>query len=88
MSSSPTRGCSDRRRRLNIRHHVLPAHRAVDFRGFLNEIDCQTDPGLAIHVICDNISAHKAPVVHKWLLAHPRFKWADPGFVESLKPGL
>jgi transposase len=23
-------------------------------------------------VICDNLSAHKAPVVHKWLLAHPR----------------
>ena len=47
-------------------------HRAVDFRDFLDEIDRQTDPGLAIHVICDNLSAHKAPVVHKWLLAHPR----------------
>ena len=23
-------------------------------------------------MICDNLSAHKAPVVHKWLLAHPR----------------
>ncbi len=47
-------------------------HRAVDFRDFLDEIDRQTAPGLAIHVICDNLSAHKAPVVHKWLLAHPR----------------
>jgi len=47
-------------------------HRAVDFRDFLDEIDRQTDRGLAIHVICDNLSAHKAPVVHKWLLAHPR----------------
>jgi transposase len=47
-------------------------HRAVDFRDFLEEIDRQTDPGLAIHVICDNLSAHKAPVVHRWLLAHPR----------------
>ncbi len=47
-------------------------HRAVDFRDFLDEIDRQADPGLAIHVICDNLSAHKAPVVHKWLLAHPR----------------
>ncbi|MEU8438525.1 transposase [Streptomyces sp. NPDC029216] len=28
----------------------------------------------AVHVICDNLSAHKAPVVHKWLLAHPRFQ--------------
>ncbi|MFA3879454.1 transposase [Streptomyces sp. MMCC 100] len=49
-------------------------HRAVYFRDFLDEIDRQTDPGLAIHVICDNLSAHKAPVVHKWLLAHPRFE--------------
>jgi transposase len=30
------------------------------------------EPGLDIHVICDNLSAHKAPAVHKWLLAHPR----------------
>jgi transposase len=25
-------------------------------------------------VICDNLSAHKAPVVQKWLLAHPRVR--------------
>ncbi len=48
-------------------------HRAVDFRDFLADIDRQTESGLAVHVICDNLSAHKAPVVHKWLLAHPRF---------------
>ena len=47
-------------------------HRAVDFRDFLDEIDRQVEPGLDIHVICDNLSAHKAPAVHKWLLAHPR----------------
>src|SRR6201987_5352354 len=49
-------------------------HRAVDFRDFLDEIDRQTGPGLAIHVICDNFSAHKAPAVQKWLLAHPRVR--------------
>jgi transposase len=49
-------------------------HRAVDFRDFLDEIDRQTDPVLAVHVICDNLSAHKAPAVHRWLLAHPRFE--------------
>jgi len=47
-------------------------HRAIDFRDFLDQIDRQTEPGLAIHVICDNLAAHKAPPVHKWLLAHPR----------------
>ena len=48
-------------------------HRAVDFRDFLDQIDRQTAPGLAVHVICDNLSTHKAPVVHRWLAAHPRF---------------
>jgi transposase len=52
--------------------HLSAQHRAVDFRDFLDQIDRQTEPGLAIHVICDNLSAHKAPVVHRWLLAHPR----------------
>jgi hypothetical protein len=37
-------------------------HRAVDFRDFLDQIDRQTEPGLAVHVICGNLSAHKAPV--------------------------
>lgn len=49
-------------------------HRAVDFRDFLDEIDRQTESGLTVHVICDNFAAHKAPVVHRWLLAHPRFE--------------
>src|ERR1022692_1948260 len=48
-------------------------HRAIDFRDFLDQIDGQADPGLAVHVICDNLSTHKAPVVQRWLLAHPRF---------------
>ena len=52
--------------------HLSAQHRAIDFRDFLDQIDRQTEPGLAIHVICDNLSAHKAPAVHKWLLAHPR----------------
>jgi transposase len=47
-------------------------HRAVDFRDFLDEIDRHTDAALAVHVICDNLSAHKAPAVQRWLLAHPR----------------
>jgi transposase len=48
-------------------------HRAVDFRDFPGQIDRQTEAVLAVHVICDNLSAHKAPGVQRWLLAHPRF---------------
>ena len=52
---------------------LFAQHRAVDFRDFLDQIDRQTDPGLAVHVIYDDLAAHKAPAVHRWLLAHPRF---------------
>jgi transposase len=48
-------------------------HRAADFRDFLDEIDRQAEPGLAVHATCDNPSARKAPAAQRWLLAHPRF---------------
>jgi transposase len=52
----------------------LPAqHTAIDFRDLLDQIDRQAGPGLEVHVICDNLSTHKAPAVHRWLLARPRF---------------
>src|SRR5258705_1357996 len=47
--------------------HLSAQHRAVDFRDFLDQIDRQTEPGLAIDVICDDLSVHKAPVVHRCL---------------------
>ncbi|MBP2475182.1 transposase [Crossiella equi] len=52
---------------------LSPHHRAVEFRDFLDQIDRETDPALQAHLICDNLSVHKAPAIHKWLLAHPRF---------------
>lgn len=48
-------------------------HRAKDFTAFLEEIDQSVDAGLMIHVVLDNLSTHKAPPVHRWLLRHPRF---------------
>jgi transposase len=50
-----------------------PQHRAQDFVAFLREIEASVDPALEIHVVLDNLSAHRAPVVHRWLLRHPRF---------------
>ncbi|WP_157519377.1 IS630 family transposase, partial [Herbidospora mongoliensis] len=49
-------------------------HRAEDIRDFLAEIDRRTEPALDIHVICDNLSAHKTPAIRRWLLDHPRFQ--------------
>lgn len=50
-----------------------PQHRAQDFVAFLREIDATVEPTLEVHVVLDNLSAHRAPVVHRWLLRHPRF---------------
>jgi transposase len=48
-------------------------HRAQDFVAFLRELDERVTPTLEVHVVLDNLSAHKAPAVHRWLLRHPRF---------------
>jgi transposase len=48
-------------------------HRAQDFVAFLRELDGCVAPALEVHVVLDNLSAHKTPAVHRWLLRHPRF---------------
>ncbi len=53
---------------------LAPGQRAVGFRGFLDRVDQQTEPALAAHLICDNLSVHKAVVIHRWLLARPRLR--------------
>jgi transposase len=46
-------------------------HRAQDFVAFLREIDANVEPGMEVHVVLDNLSAHRTPAVHRWLLRHP-----------------
>jgi transposase len=48
-------------------------HRSSDFVAFLRDIDEVVAEELDVHVIVDNLSAHKSPVVKRWLLRHPRF---------------
>lgn len=48
-------------------------HRAREFRRFLNTIDANVPAGLDVHLILDNYATHKAPTVHRWLAAHPRY---------------
>jgi transposase len=50
-------------------------HRSSDFVAFLREIDEQVEAKLEIHVVLDNLSAHKSPVVKRWLLRNPRFQF-------------
>jgi transposase len=52
-----------------------PQHRAQDFVAFLRDIDGAVAAEREIHVVLDNLSAHKAPAVHRWLLRHPRVQF-------------
>ncbi len=49
-------------------------HRAKDFVVFLGLLDKEVAPELDVHIILDNLSAHKAPAVKRWLVRHPRFQ--------------
>jgi transposase len=48
-------------------------HTAADFLAFLNKVNRQVPAELDVHVILDNLSTHKTPAVHQWLLRHRRF---------------
>lgn len=51
----------------------LPRHRSREFKHFLQKIDAETPAGLDLHLIVDNYSTHKSPLVKRWLQRHPRF---------------
>lgn len=52
---------------------VAPRHRHQEWLRFLKQIEKETPVELAIHLVLDNYSAHKHPVVSAWLKRHPRF---------------
>jgi len=48
-------------------------HRSQEFRQFLSTIDQSVPDDLDIHLILDNASTHKTPLIKKWLVRHPRY---------------
>ncbi len=52
---------------------IRKTHNANDFISFLNKINREVPDDLAIHIVLDNLSAHKTPKVHRWLMRHRRF---------------
>jgi len=48
-------------------------HRALEFRKFLDTIDVSVPLRLDVHLIVDNYSTHKTPMIRRWLVRHPRF---------------
>ena len=49
-------------------------HRAVELRSFLDRIDKEVPTDLEVHLVLDNYGTHKTPLIHRWLLRHPRFQ--------------
>jgi transposase len=52
---------------------IRKTHTSDDFIAFLNKINREVPKDLDVHVVLDNLSTHKTPKVHKWLLRHRRF---------------
>ncbi len=52
-------------------YDTKPRHRAKEVLAFFKLIDAHVPRHLDVHVVLDNLSAHKAPEVAEWL-AHPR----------------
>ncbi len=58
-----------------VLHRCRKGHAATDVLAFFKWIDLHVPADLDIHVVLDNLSAHKAPPVAEWL-AHPkRARW-------------
>jgi transposase len=54
-----------------VRGHCVPRHTAAAFVRFLDQA-IRGYGRKEIHIIVDNLSAHKAPAVHAWVATHPR----------------
>lgn len=55
--------------------HCQKGHTAKDVLRFFKQIDASVPRGLAVHVVLDNLSAHKAPEITKWLAHKDRRRW-------------
>jgi transposase len=63
--------------------HCQKGHTAKDVLRFFRQIDATVPRGLAVHVVLDNLSAHKAPEIQKWLAHKDR-----PTLAPALHPDL
>jgi transposase len=48
-------------------------HRSVEFRKFLDQIEASVPAYFDVHLVLDNSSTHKTPLIQRWLAKRPRF---------------
>jgi transposase len=56
-------------------YDTRPSHTAKDVLAFFKLIDLHVPKDLEVHVVLDNLSAHKAPPVADWLANPKRARW-------------
>jgi transposase/transposase-like protein len=56
-------------------HQTRKSHKGSDVLAFFKWIDLHTPRDLEIHVVLDNLSAHKAPEVREWLAKPRQARW-------------
>ena len=52
---------------------IRSSHTSDGFTASLNKVNRNVPTELDVHVVLDNLSAHKTPKVQRWLLRHRRF---------------
>jgi transposase len=58
-----------------VLRHCPKGHTAKDVLRFFKQIDATVPRGPAVHVVLDNLSAHQAPEITKWLAHKDRRRW-------------
>ena len=58
-----------------VHTHLRKGHTGADVLAFFKQIEATVHRGLSVHVILDNLSAHKAPEVRQWLAHQDRRRW-------------
>ena len=58
-----------------VHTHLRKGHAGADVLAFFKQIDATVAKGLSVHVILDNLSAHKTPEVRQWLAHKNRRRW-------------
>lgn len=48
-------------------------HRSLEFRKFLDTIDANVPAALDVHLVMDNSSTHKSPMIRNWFAKRPRY---------------
>ncbi len=58
---------------MDVAARPIERNNSTTFCAFLDSIDAEVDPSLAIHVILDNGSSHISKETKAWFAAHPRW---------------